>query len=208
VQTIIFDIGGVLISFDFVRLAQELSRRTGQEPEKLLPCFRAATVRDVETGAVGPEEFFDRTMAPLLRGMGYEDWIRAWMDNYSINEPGWALLELARRHGRTVCILSNLAHYNQVAIERKFPHFFQTTDHNFYSYELGLHKPAPEIFLKVSDLLGTEPGDCFFLDDVAENVDGARQSGMSGMQFANARIGAIREALGLVSEASAFRSTT
>jgi hypothetical protein len=38
VKTIIFDVGGVLIQFDFLRLALDLSRRTGQEPERLLPC--------------------------------------------------------------------------------------------------------------------------------------------------------------------------
>ncbi len=197
-KTIIFDVGGVLIEFDFARLARELSRRTGQEPERLVPYFRAPVVHDVETGKVAGEEFFGRTMAPLLPGLDYEDWIGAWMDNYSINPPGWALLERARQQRRTVCVLSNLAPYNQLAIERKFPHFFRATDHNFFSYELGLHKPSPEIFLTAAELIGSEPSDCLFLDDVAENVDGARRAGMVGRLFDNDRVETIREAMDLV----------
>jgi HAD superfamily hydrolase (TIGR01509 family) len=119
------------------------------------------------------------------------------MDNYSLNEPGWALLEEARQLGRTVSLLSNLAPYNQLAIDRKWPHFFGATHHNFYSYELGLHKPDPEIFRAACAALRAEPAECVFLDDLAENVEGAREAGLKGLRFANDRIPEIRETIGL-----------
>ena len=37
---VIFDIGGVLINYDFARLAQELAKRTGQDSDRLLPWLR------------------------------------------------------------------------------------------------------------------------------------------------------------------------
>jgi len=194
---VIFDIGGVLINFDFPRLARELSARTGQDPERLLPLFERDVVHDVETGRTAPEEFYDRTMAPLLPGMSYDDWVRAWMDNYSVNEPGWGLLEEARDHGRPVSLLSNLSPYNQLAIERKFPHFFRATHRNLYSYELGLHKPDPRIYVAAGEALGVAPDRCFFLDDLEENVDGAREAGMRARRFENGQLPEIRKALGL-----------
>jgi putative hydrolase of the HAD superfamily len=197
VTHVIFDIGGVLIDFDFERLARELSARTGQDADRLVPLFAQDVVHEVETGRTGPEEFFRRTMSPALPGLTYEGWVSAWMDNYSVNEPGWALLEDARDRGRTVSLLSNLAPYNQVAIERKWPHFFQTPHHNFYSYELGFHKPDPDIYRAVSERLGVEPEHCFFLDDVEENVASARRVGFQGLRFENDRIPHIRETLGL-----------
>ena len=103
----------------------------------------------------------------------------------------------ARDRGRTVSLLSNLSPYNQVAIDRKWPHFFRTTHHNFYSYDLGLHKPDPEIYRAASKRLGVDPSCCFFLDDVEENVAGARETGMQALRFGNERMPEIREALGL-----------
>jgi putative hydrolase of the HAD superfamily len=197
VEHVIFDIGGVLIDFDFPRLARALSEQTGAEPEDLLPLFEKGAVEEVETGRTGPEAFFRETMSPRLPGLTYEEWVEAWGHNYSVNEPGWALLEEAREVGRTVSVLSNLSPYNQLAIDRKWPHFFQATHHNFYSYDLGFHKPDPEIYRAACAALGAEPGDCVFLDDLESNVEGAREAGLHAFQFTNDRIPEIREALGL-----------
>jgi putative hydrolase of the HAD superfamily len=202
VNHVIFDIGGVLIDFDFPRLAQALSERTGQDPDRLLPLFGRDAVHDVETGRTGPETFFRETMSPVLPGLTYEGWIDAWMDNYSVNEPGWALLQEARDQGRTVSLLSNLSPYNQVAIDRKWPHFFRATHRNLYSYDLGLHKPDPDIFRAASRRLGVDPSLCSFLDDLEENVTAARETGMQALRFEKARIPEIREILGLTASKS------
>jgi len=194
---VLFDIGGVLIDYDFRRLAQALARATGADETRLPPLFEKDVVEGVETGRTGPEEFFRRTMSPELPGLTYDGWIAAWMDNYSVNEPGWALLEEARDAGHTVSVLSNLSPFNQAAIDRKWPHFFQATHRNFYSYDLGFHKPDPEVYRAACRALGNEPGDCAFLDDLESNVKGAREAGLHAFRFSNDRIPEIRRALGL-----------
>ena len=204
-QHVIFDIGGVLIDFDFERLARALAEQTGGDEARLLPLFGTDTVAEVETGRTGPEDFFRETMSTDLPGLTYEEWIVAWGDNYSLNEPGWTLLEDARDRGRTVSMLSNLSPYNQVAMERKWPHFFRATHHNFYSYDLGLHKPDPDIFRVACTALGAAPGDCVFLDDTAENVESARAVGLHAFEFDNDRVPSIRESLGLPAGGSAAR---
>ncbi len=201
---VIFDIGGVLIDYDFQRLAAALSARTDQDPGRLLALLAQDVVHEVETGRTDPEDFFRRVMAPLLPGMSYDDWVAAWADNYSVNAPGWTLLEDARENGRTVSLLSNLAPYNQLAIERKFPHFFRTPHHRFYSYELGLQKPDPRIYVAACRALGAAADECFFLDDLEENVVGAREAGMRALRFQNERIPQIRETLGLPAPPRSF----
>lgn len=194
---VIFDIGGVLIDFDFERLARALAARVGVGEAGLVPLFGQQVVRDVETGRVGPEDFFARTMSPALPGLTYGEWVGAWADNYSVNEPGWELLEEARDQGHTVSLLSNLSPYNQAAIEGKWPQFFQTPHHSFYSYDLGFHKPDPDIYRAACAALQAEPADCLFLDDLAVNVEGAQAVGLRAIEFTNDRIPEIRAALGL-----------
>jgi FMN phosphatase YigB (HAD superfamily) len=195
-ECVIFDIGGVLITQNLRSLAEDLSVRTGQDVDRVLSLFGRDVVRDVETGRVSSESYFDHTIAPRLPGLSYDDWIGAWMNNYSVNASAWGLLEESRERGHTTGILSNLSEFNKVAIERKFPHFFRGAHRSFLSYEMGLHKPDAEVYLAVSRQLGIAPAGCLFLDDVEENVLGAQAAGMASMQFDNSRIAEIRDALG------------
>ncbi len=51
------------------------------------------------------------------------------------------------------------------------------------SADLGMAKPDPEIFRHVCQLTGTEPQQCLFIDDTAQNVDAARALGFHGHVF-------------------------
>jgi epoxide hydrolase-like predicted phosphatase len=55
-----------------------------------------------------------------------------------------------------------------------------------YSHEVGCMKPDPRIYRIVCDRLGVHPHNALLLDDVQENVDGARALGMRGIRFTNA----------------------
>ena len=48
---------------------------------------------------------------------------------------------------------------------------------------MGLRKPDPEIFLRAASELGLRPDECLFIDDRANNCDGARQVGMRAVHF-------------------------
>jgi len=58
-------------------------------------------------------------------------------------------------------------------------------DQVFYSYELGMIKPDPKIFLHVLERINYEPSECIFIDDNRKNVNVAKQIGMIGLQFRN-----------------------
>ena len=49
----------------------------------------------------------------------------------------------------------------------------------FSSHDLGLHKPAPEIFERVLEALDVEPQTVAFFDDLSANVDAASRLGMT-----------------------------
>jgi putative hydrolase of the HAD superfamily len=67
------------------------------------------------------------------------------------------------------------------------------------SGEVGMRKPDREIFLRAAELLGLEPDQCVFVDDLAQNAEGARAVGMEGLVHRNARftIPKLEELLGV-----------
>jgi epoxide hydrolase-like predicted phosphatase len=50
------------------------------------------------------------------------------------------------------------------------------------SGEVGMRKPEPEIFTHTVELLGLQPADCVFVDDLRHNVEAAVELGFVGVQ--------------------------
>jgi putative hydrolase of the HAD superfamily len=49
------------------------------------------------------------------------------------------------------------------------------------SSEVGMRKPEPRIFLHAAALLGLDPQECVFIDDIQANITAAEQIGFSGV---------------------------
>jgi HAD superfamily hydrolase (TIGR01509 family) len=47
-------------------------------------------------------------------------------------------------------------------------------------------KPQPEIYRVAIEKAGCRPEECFYTDDIAEYVDGARRMGIDAVQFVGA----------------------
>jgi epoxide hydrolase-like predicted phosphatase len=49
------------------------------------------------------------------------------------------------------------------------------------SAEVGMRKPEPRIFLHAAGLLGIDPQECIFIDDIEANITAAEQLGFTGV---------------------------
>jgi HAD superfamily hydrolase (TIGR01509 family) len=49
------------------------------------------------------------------------------------------------------------------------------------SAEVGMRKPEPRIFLHAAGLLGLDPQECVFIDDIQANITAAEQVGFTGI---------------------------
>ena len=94
----------------------------------------------------------------------------------------FAWINQLRAAGYRTAILSNLPQPLGEEL-RVTPGFLEHFDHVTFSYELGVVKPQAEIYRHTMGGLGMEPGDALFLDDKAENVEGARAVGLRAELF-------------------------
>jgi putative hydrolase of the HAD superfamily len=71
------------------------------------------------------------------------------------------------------------------AREREQEHYrFQDHfDAILYSHEEGIEKPHRDLYMLACDRLGVLPREAVFVDDLAENVEGAENLGMKGLLF-------------------------
>ncbi|HXW47729.1 MAG TPA: HAD family phosphatase [Streptosporangiaceae bacterium] len=59
--------------------------------------------------------------------------------------------------------------------------FAERFDAVVISCEVGMRKPESRIFLHAAELLGLEPAECVFIDDIAANITAAEQLGFTGV---------------------------
>lgn len=190
--TFIFDIGNVLIDFDLSRLLHMVSRNSKIPIEKLGETWTQEDTIALETGRRNSQEHYQQYADSIGLHWSYDIWKSVWMSIYSLNESGMAIARECMAEKVPIYLLSNLAEYNKEAIEMKYNYFFKLFNGSFFSYELGLHKPDPEIFLSVCSTIKTPPEKCIFIDDLLENVHGARSIGMKAIQFTSDRYHSLR----------------
>lgn len=85
-----------------------------------------------------------------------------------------------------VCLLSNTNRIHwRMAEDTLFSykglHVTDFFEHIFLSCELGVEKPAPEIFARVAEGIGVPAGDILFFDDSEVNCEAARQCGLQAL---------------------------
>jgi putative hydrolase of the HAD superfamily len=104
------------------------------------------------------------------------------------------MIRAARQAGLRTALLSNS--WGAIYPRDLFPELFDAV---VISAEVGMRKPEERIFLHAAELLGLEPGECVFIDDIAENVAAAQAAGLVGVQHRTAQETAERltELLGI-----------
>jgi glucose-1-phosphatase len=182
-RTIIFDLGQVLVPFDFQRGYAAIAGECDYPPEEVRRRLReTGLVLPFEEGKVAPGEFVRRVTEALDLQVSYERFCEMWS---SIFLPETLIPEamVASLHDRyRVLLLSNTNVIHFEMIRDRYP-IMRHFDHCVLSYEVGAMKPAPEIYREAVARAGCSPGEIFFTDDIAVNVEGARAHGIDAVQF-------------------------
>ncbi len=92
------------------------------------------------------------------------------------------LIRAARRAGLRTGLLSNS--WGGGYPRHLFPELFDAV---VISSEVGMRKPEERIFKLAAEVLGLEPGECVFIDDITDNVVAAQAAGLVGVHHRTAR---------------------
>ena len=181
-KAIIFDLGKVLVHFDFARWYQALE---GLCPYGAVEIRRriAATdlVEQFETGLIEPHDFVERLSGIIDLHIEYADFCRLWSSIFTDPLIPEAMLEgLAARYRLLLLSNTNAIHFEM--IRETYPmlrHFHE----RILSYEVRAMKPRREIFEAVLERSGCRPEECFYTDDITAYVEAAQRLGIDAVQF-------------------------
>jgi len=188
ITDIIFDLGNVLVPFDREIAYRRLRRHLSPDMARWLDEDRAGfearlkgPAIELETGKIRFAKFRRIVCEVLGINLSPEEFERIWCDMFWMDE-GMVLLGemLSDRYGTWLASNTSKAHYEWIV--GRFPRVAFYRDAAL-SYELGVMKPAKAYYEKSLGRFGVEPKAAVFIDDLAENVAGARAAGINGIIF-------------------------
>ena len=167
---IIFDLGKVLVDFDYTIAALKIAARSAKSPNALQAFLGSSPILlEYESGRLTRRQFFDAVGQTIGFRGDLEEFGSSFADIFTEIPGAIALHAELRRRGLKTYIFSNT---NDLAIEhvrRNFP-FFKEFDGYIFSYEVGGLKPQPEIYAAMETLTGRRGADLVYLDDRPENI--------------------------------------
>lgn len=187
IRAVFFDFGGVLYKTPDYRWLMRLSRLLRRPHDDLVwGLYTSPTqsefVRGVMSGQIPEQQVWESfarraRLSPQwlarIRGGSYA--------RRRLNLPAINLLKSLRPRYITA-ILTNAGSEFRATFVRAYG-MEEWAGRVLISAEMGLAKPDPAIFTAAAEIMSVRPEEVLFLDDLLENVEGARSTGMAAIQF-------------------------
>lgn len=183
IKSVIFDLGNVVIQTDYNRVYSILEQHSDC-PKDLMQdkIFTSSVYRNFEMGVSSVEQFYEAVTHAIQLRMDMKRFCEVWADVFLPNPilPDDLLRKIALRYRLIALSDNNPIHFP--VIRSRFP--ILNRFHGFtLSYEVKAIKPMPEIYRVAIQKAGCLPEECFFIDDVERNVQGAISCGIHGHRF-------------------------
>jgi glucose-1-phosphatase len=186
IKAILFDLGNVVIPFDVKIAYRRMAERCDCSPEEVSARVRGTgLVAPFEKGEIAAEPFVRELTAALHLNLTYQEFCDWWNCVFLAETlvPKALLEDLASRYRLLALSNTNPIHFTMV--ERAYP-LLRHFDDFVLSYQVGAAKPEAKIYREAISRAQCNAEECFFIDDLALNVEAAREHGMDAIQFLSA----------------------
>jgi len=169
-EIVVFDLGKVLLDFDYNIAARKIAARSKVATEEIKHFIdHSPLLFRYETGLLTRQQFFEEICSISGFCGGLEEFGDFFSDIFVPIEPMVALQNQLRRAGIPTYIFSNTNDLAVGHIRRRFPFFSDFEDH-ILSYEHGAMKPDARLYEVVERKSRRKGAEILYLDDRAENV--------------------------------------
>ena len=184
IKNIIFDFGGVILDIDPQLTINEFINLGLKDPEKLLTSgFLEDIAAKFERGIHTPEVFRTKLRNFLQVDATDQQLDEAWNALlFDIPSERIAVIEQVKKHYLTLLLSnSNEIHYDLFVRDLQLRFGYREFDELFhkayFSFDLHLSKPNPEVYEFVINQHDLDPGKTLFIDDREDNIEVAQQLG-------------------------------
>jgi putative hydrolase of the HAD superfamily len=184
---IIFDIGRVLIGFDFIDFSEKISLKSPYSSgEVKKEIFEGSKLEELHRGEISIEDFFRRFCDKLkITEFDIEEFKKLFLSiffkNYGIEKVLAKLNPDLKK-----MIISDISRFHWEEFVSKssiLEKYFPREDQRVLSFQEGVVKPEKEIFQIALNRAGLKFEEAVFVDDKIINVEGFRRLGGTGIHY-------------------------
>jgi putative hydrolase of the HAD superfamily len=180
-MTFLFDIGRVLLDFDFeTSLARLFPAGTPDVHERLQRML--ARKDEFEAGRIDVDTFTNWALEVMETDATAEQFHHAWRHIFSPNEPMWRRVRGFSAAGHRLILFSNINAIHSPWIYDEFPEF-HLFDAAVMSFQTGFIKPQPEIYRHAIERHGLVPAQTLYIDDLPQNAAAGRAIGFHTWEY-------------------------
>jgi len=174
IKNIVFDIGRVLVNLHLDVIEKFLLEYDATH-SNLKDFTRHSGYLEHERGDISRDEFFQRVQTICQRDVDFNTFRQVWQGIFSPNIP---MLELAQslKQQYGVYILSNTNPLHWEVLQQDYQ-LHELVHGVVTSFEARAMKPEPVIYEHLINRFNLIPAETLFIDDLAENAQGARDCG-------------------------------
>jgi len=182
-KVIVFDLGNVLIPFDYSIAVQRLNKIEKNLGNTFLKFLKEnyELHRSFERGDLTKETFTSIMCNALENKIDEETFCKIYSEIFTVNENVVSLLPRLKKNYK-LALLSNTNEIHKKYGWERYS-FLQHFDKLILSHEVNAVKPEEKIYKTVEACTKLLPQEHLFIDDVLEYVNGAKKSGWDGIQF-------------------------
>jgi putative hydrolase of the HAD superfamily len=183
IKTIISDLGNIIVYFNNDLFFQRIKKYSPYSIDdmKIMADQYTPLLQAFDTGRISPKDFYRKVTGILKAGIDQDTFFPFYNDVFSINTSALKTLISLKPRYRLI-MLSNTDVERFSFIKKAFPEI-RIFDEYVLSYEQGIMKPHPSIFLKALERSEAEAVECVFIDDIEENILAASELGIKTIHF-------------------------
>ena len=193
-KNIVFDFGNVIGSFDADYILSQYVH--SKEDFTILADAIFKNWPALDAGTIDYDQTAAETIAELpdsLKDIA-RDFYTNWFQYVNPLTDTWDFIHELKAAGCSIYLLSNASTRFAEVAKQYYP-ILNEFDGIVFSAPLKLAKPDPSIYQYLFNTFHLSPKDCFFLDDLVENILAGQTLGMDGIVFTG-DIQAVKNAIG------------
>lgn len=183
IDTVVFDIGNVLLRFDPEYVLGELFEDAALKEQLMNHVFASPHWLELDRGTLTYAD------APRVMAKGdaalqvhIEHLLKNGLYHMLPIKEGMNAVKSCKAHGKRLCLLSN---YAREAFEWNLAHYpiFSLFDERVISYATHQLKPEREIYETLLSKTALTPSRSVFIDDTRRNIEAAQAFGIQGIWY-------------------------
>lgn len=188
-KIIFFDLGKVLLDYDFTVAARRLNALTGLDGMAIMNATLAEKTpvcEAIETDQISSEDLYQWVRENFGLTISRDAFEKAHRDIFTVWPDSLELVKDLKAAGFRLGVLSNICQVHWDFCLENYPEVFGHFDLPLASVILKARKPNPEIYERAAQRAGVGLNEIVFFDDRTENVQAACDLGIDGILFTDA----------------------